>query len=97
MVRARGPLRDARSAVRLPYHHGPGRPVRRYADTAVPTTLIWGDRDALTPLDQGRNLHGLIKGSALLVMPEVGHIPELEDPGAFNSLLTAAARDMARR
>jgi pimeloyl-ACP methyl ester carboxylesterase len=51
----------------------------------------------LTPLDQGRHLHGLIKGSALLVLPEVGHIPQLEDPGAFNSLLTAALRDMVRR
>ena len=67
---------------------------KRYGDVAVPTALIWGDKDSLTPLDQGRDLHGLLKGSTLLVMPEVGHIPQLEDPGAFNRLLTAALRNM---
>jgi pimeloyl-ACP methyl ester carboxylesterase len=68
----------------------------RYADIAAPTTLIWGDKDSLTPLEQGRDLHGLMAGSALLVMPEVGHIPQLEDPAAFNTLLIAALRKMVR-
>jgi pimeloyl-ACP methyl ester carboxylesterase len=69
---------------------------KRYGDIVVPTALIWGDKDSLTPLDQGRDLHGLLNGSTLQVMPEVGHIPQLEDPGAFNRLLTAALRNMVR-
>lgn len=69
---------------------------KRYSDITVPTTLIWGDKDTVTPLDQGRGLHGLIDGSTLLVMPEVGHIPQLEDPTAFNALLTGALRSMIR-
>jgi pimeloyl-ACP methyl ester carboxylesterase len=69
---------------------------RRYADIAVSSALIWGDRDSLTPLDQGRDLHALLPGSTLLVMPEVGHIPQLEEPDAFNSHLTAVLRNMLR-
>ena len=57
-------------------------------------TVRLPSRMAKTPLDQGLDLHRLVKASTLLVMPEVGHIPQLEDPGAFNRLLTAALRNM---
>jgi pimeloyl-ACP methyl ester carboxylesterase len=67
---------------------------RHYIGITVPTVLIWGDKDSLTPLDQGRDLNGLINGSILRVMPEVGHIPQLEDPSPFGNILIDALRSM---
>lgn len=68
----------------------------RYADIKVPTTLIWGDRDTLTPLDQARDINGLIAGSELIVMPATGHIPQVEDPAAFATILGKVLQEMSR-
>lgn len=60
---------------------------------ALPVALIWGDRDAVTPLSQGQVLAGLA-GAALSVLPDVGHIPQIEDPDAFHRALLAALAPM---
>lgn len=39
----------------------------------VPTTIIWGDKDEFTPLDEGRFINKQIKKSKLVVIPEAGH------------------------
>jgi pimeloyl-ACP methyl ester carboxylesterase len=49
----------------------------------TPTAFIWGERDSVTPLDQGRRLQALVAGSTLEIMPDVGHIPHIEAPAAF--------------
>lgn len=69
----------------------------KYEDIKVPTSLVWGDKDSLTPLAQGLDLRELIKGSSLVVLPEVGHIPQVEDPGAFNNHLSDVLRRMAAK
>lgn len=51
---------------------------------AVPLTLVWGQEDTITPLSQARALQRLAAGSTLLVLPGVGHIPQIEDPALFN-------------
>jgi pimeloyl-ACP methyl ester carboxylesterase len=58
-----------------------------YAALAVPTLIIWGDRDATTPLEQGQQLARLIAGAKLSVMTGVGHMPQIEDVEQFNRLL----------
>lgn len=58
-----------------------------YASLGRPLALIWGDRDTITPLDQGRRLESLAPAATLDVLPGVGHIPQIEDPRAFNALL----------
>ena len=58
-----------------------------FAEIKTPTALIWGARDAVTPLAQGERLHRLLQGSTLETIPEVGHIPHIEDEQAFLSLL----------
>lgn len=60
---------------------------RGYAEMTLPTRLIWGDKDTATPLEQGKVLHGLITGSDLVVLKDLGHIPQIEDPGAFQKAL----------
>ena len=60
---------------------------RGVAAIAVPTALIWGEKDSVTPIGQGRRLNALIRGSSLDVLPDVGHIPHIEAPAAFMDLL----------
>ncbi len=50
----------------------------------MPLTLVWGQEDTITPLLQAQALQRLVAGSRLLVLPGVGHIPQIEDPALFN-------------
>jgi pimeloyl-ACP methyl ester carboxylesterase len=67
-----------------------------YRALALPTLLIWGDRDVTTPLAQGQRLAQLIAGAELAVMPGVGHMPQIEDTAQFNRLLLAFLRKSHR-
>jgi pimeloyl-ACP methyl ester carboxylesterase len=53
----------------------------------VPVALIWGARDAVTPLPQARALQAWMPHAGLEVIPDVGHIPHIEDPAAFAAAL----------
>lgn len=52
---------------------------------AMPLTLLWGQDDTITPLSQAKTLQQLVAGSRLIVLPGVGHIPQIEDPLQFNT------------
>ena len=69
----------------------------RYAIIKVKTHLLWGDKDTLTPLAQAIDLHSLMPGSELTVIPDIGHIPQIEDPANFAPLLTNALRSVSKR
>lgn len=58
-----------------------------YARITLPTGILWGAEDTATPLAQGEELNRLIKGSSLSVLPGLGHIPQIEDPAAFQKAL----------
>jgi pimeloyl-ACP methyl ester carboxylesterase len=59
----------------------------RYATLTMPTLVLWGARDSLTPLAQGEDLARLIRGARLTVLPRAGHIPAIEDEDAFSAAL----------
>jgi pimeloyl-ACP methyl ester carboxylesterase len=50
----------------------------------VPTLLLYGDEDVRAPLHVAQALHAAISGSALVVMPGVGHVSPVEAAGLFN-------------
>jgi len=50
----------------------------------VPTLLIYGGRDIRAPLMIGETLHAAISGSRLVVLPNAGHICNVEVPDEFN-------------
>jgi pimeloyl-ACP methyl ester carboxylesterase len=50
----------------------------------VPTLIIWGREDVLTPLPMGEQLHKGIAGSQLIVLDGTGHLPMVGKPAAFN-------------
>jgi pimeloyl-ACP methyl ester carboxylesterase len=54
---------------------------------SMPSLLIWGDRDTITPLWQGEKLKNIIASSTLSILTGLGHIPQIEDPDQFNSSL----------
>jgi 3-oxoadipate enol-lactonase len=53
----------------------------------VPTLVICGDEDTITPLAEAENLQRGIAGSRLVVIPRAGHLANLEQPDAVNQAL----------
>lgn len=53
----------------------------------VPTLIVVGEDDALTPPALSREMHEHIAGSELVVIGEAGHLSSLEAPEAFNAAL----------
>jgi pimeloyl-ACP methyl ester carboxylesterase len=53
----------------------------------VPTLLVYGAQDVRAPLSVARQLHRGISGSTLVVVPDVGHVCNIEAPGAFNAVV----------
>jgi pimeloyl-ACP methyl ester carboxylesterase len=59
---------------------------------AVPTLLIWGELDARSPLSVARQFEQVIPDTKLVVIPEAGHVSNLEQPDQFND----AVREFCR-
>ena len=55
------------------------------ATIRVPTLLVWGDEDARSPLSVAHQFSNAIPGSRLAVIPEAGHVSNLEAPERFNA------------
>ena len=53
------------------------------ANIAVPTLLVWGDRDAFTGRSEQDELSRAIKTSRLVVYEGAGHSPHWEEPERF--------------
>jgi pimeloyl-ACP methyl ester carboxylesterase len=49
-------------------------------DVQVPTTIIWGERDNLLPLICAHDFHKGIANSELVLLPRVGHMPQIQNP-----------------
>lgn len=66
-----------------------GRPDRRplLAKIHVPTLVLCGSEDAVTPVELSRELASGIATSRLTVVPDCGHLATLERPEAANAAL----------
>jgi len=62
---------------------------RVYLLEAMPTLIVWGERDNTIPLVQGREVHRAVRGSRFETLPRAAHFPHLEDPDG----LAAVVRD----
>jgi pimeloyl-ACP methyl ester carboxylesterase len=54
----------------------------------VPTLVIVGAEDVLTPVSEAEILRDAIRGSRLEVIEQAGHVSNLERPAAFNHVLS---------
>jgi pimeloyl-ACP methyl ester carboxylesterase len=59
------------------------------ATVRQPTLIIVGAEDALTPPPLSEEMHRGIAGSELVIVPDAGHLSNLEQPAAFNSAVAA--------
>ena len=55
----------------------------------MPTLVITGDEDELTPVDESRSMAAADPGAELVIIPGAGHLANLEQPDAFNAALNA--------
>lgn len=55
----------------------------------VPTLVVCGSEDALTPVADAETIHRGVPGSTLEIIPGAGHLSALEDAAAFNRALLA--------
>lgn len=60
----------------------------------VPTLLLWGAEDRITPPDVARRFRDLIGGARLLFVPDAGHAPMIERPAVFAFHLTSFLNDL---
>jgi 3-oxoadipate enol-lactonase len=51
----------------------------------VPTLVISGEEDAISPPDEARAMHAAIPKSRVVVVPRAGHVSNLENPEAWNA------------
>jgi len=59
------------------------------AAISVPTLVIVGEEDGVSPPDSARAMAGAVPGARLAVIPGVGHLSNVEAPDAFNRELAA--------
>jgi pimeloyl-ACP methyl ester carboxylesterase len=69
------------------------------ARIACPTLVVFGDEDQLIPLGEGQRMAQTVKGARMVRIPGAGHLPNLENPSAFNAALSTffASLPAARR
>jgi pimeloyl-ACP methyl ester carboxylesterase len=72
---------------------------RLYLAAAVPSLILWGDRDRIIPVEHARRAHELMPGSRLEIFEKAGHFLHVEEPVRFAEVLAAfiAETEPARR
>lgn len=63
----------------------------------VPTLLVWGKQDSITPPFVGEKFNELIENSRLYFIDECGHAPMMEKPGRFNEILEGFLVELAQQ
>lgn len=58
-----------------------------YLAEALPVLIVWGQRDPIIPASHGEAAHELMPNSRLEVLDGIGHMPQLEAPVRFVSVL----------
>ena len=66
-------------------------------DVHAPLLIVHGTKDRIVPVRGSRDLHTAVPGSILVVEPNWGHCPQLDDPAALTRLLTGFAEEQAIR
>ena len=64
--------------------------ITAWARDGPPVGLVWGTADSITPIAQARSLMRWIPQAKLVELPDVGHIPHIEDPAKLATALLDA-------
>ncbi len=63
---------------------------------AIPTLILVGENDGVTPPEAARSMHAKIPGSQLQILPGAAHMSNLENPETFNRALWEFLRSVPR-
>jgi len=63
-----------------------------YSEIDVPTLIVVGEEDVITPPADARKMNGAIRGSQLVIIPEAGHMAAVERPGLVGSAVVEFVR-----
>jgi pimeloyl-ACP methyl ester carboxylesterase len=69
-----------RKALALRFEQSVSANEDRIKSLKLPTLVMWGGRDRLIPLVNGQRFAADIAGSRLVVLEDLGHVPQEEDP-----------------
>jgi pimeloyl-ACP methyl ester carboxylesterase len=75
------------------------RPDRRpmLAQISVPTLVLVGEEDAITPPEEVKGLSSAIPNSQLVVIPQAGHLAPWENPVATNQAISEFLKSLDAR
>jgi pimeloyl-ACP methyl ester carboxylesterase len=59
----------------------------RLGEIQVPTLLVWGKDDRITPPEVAERFRALLPAAELVFIANCGHAPMLEQPATFNALV----------
>ena len=90
-LRIEHPLRGLDLARQMALHGLAARPDSRptLAEIRVPTLVLVGEEDAITPPAEAEAMASEIHGSQLVVVPRAGHLASLEQPEAVNAAVSS--------
>ena len=57
------------------------------ADVDLPTLVVWGEEDALSDRAEQDRMVGSVTDASLVVVPEVGHLANVEEPAAVSAAI----------
>jgi len=84
---ARNPPRGIADALAGLATRADSTPILR--EIRVPTLIVCGDEDVITPVAESEAMARGIPGSRLEVVPQAGHLSSLENPDAWNGVVSA--------
>jgi pimeloyl-ACP methyl ester carboxylesterase len=97
---ALGHVVENRAALALylwePYAHNP-KLLGRLGRIDRPALVVWGANDGLVKPDYGRKFAAAIPGAAFEIIPNCGHLPQVEQPDRLAEQIIAFAGDRRRR
>jgi 3-oxoadipate enol-lactonase len=92
MIRGQAPEGVAQGSIAMA-HRPDSRPDLATID--VPTAVVVGEDDSITPLEMSQTMSDRIPGATLSIIPGAGHIANIEAPTAFDAALRAWLRRTA--
>ncbi|HET6210545.1 MAG TPA: alpha/beta hydrolase [Jatrophihabitans sp.] len=91
-------MRSFRGLVRSYLLTGRGSTWRALGRIEVPSLVIWGEQDRLVHFSNAAKVAALLTDSRLLVLPDIGHTAQLEDPtSTARAILALTTRANDRR
>jgi pimeloyl-ACP methyl ester carboxylesterase len=61
----------------------------------MPTLLIWGECDRIVPAHQARQASARLTRGQLVLLPNCGHVPQLEQPNRVEEVLSQFLKNAA--